>query len=188
MTNYKQVFYAPNQITLLRLILIPFVMLAILYGQDPVAFILVLVAGISDGVDGMLARRLGQQTALGTFLDPIADKLLLTSAFITLNFTGQIPLWLLILILSRDVLLLVTALVIILTTSLKHFPPSNVGKISTMSQITTVLLVLFVQFQPAAWILWVQQASIYVTAVLTIASGLHYTFRTAERLRQIDRA
>ncbi|OFV95532.1 MAG: CDP-diacylglycerol--glycerol-3-phosphate 3-phosphatidyltransferase [Acidobacteria bacterium RIFCSPLOWO2_12_FULL_54_10] len=188
MTYFKQVFYAPNQITLLRLILIPFVILAILYQEYPTAFGLVLLGGISDGVDGMLARRLGQQTALGTFLDPIADKLLLTSAFITLQVAGLIPLWLLILILSRDVLMLITALVIILTTSLKNFPPSYVGKISTMFQIATVLLTLLVQFEPVTWVHWLQNASIYVTAALTIASGLHYTFRTADRLRNIDRA
>ena len=188
MANFKQVFYAPNQITLLRLIFIPFVILAILYAHYQVAFALVLVAGISDGIDGLLARWLKQQTTLGTYLDPIADKLLLSSAFLTLGLAGQIPLWLVILVLSRDVLMLATALVMILTTSLKSFPPSVYGKANTLAQVATVLLTLLVLIQPQELLRWLQQAGIYATATLTVVSGLHYVFHTAERLRHVERA
>src|SRR3990172_8575216 len=95
-----QFFYPSNQLTLLRLVFIPFVILSILYGQYRSAFILVLIAGLSDGMDGLLARRLGQQTTLGKILDPLADKLLLNSCFAALAATRLIPLWLVILVLS----------------------------------------------------------------------------------------
>src|SRR3989338_7947065 len=135
MKNLKQVFYAPNQLTLLRLVFIPFVILSIVVGQYGTAFVLVLIAGVSDVLDGVLARRLGQQTTLGTYLDPIADKLLLSSSFVVLGMAGQIPLWLVILVLSRDVIILSTVLVMILTTPLRTFPPSLYGKANTVAQI-----------------------------------------------------
>src|SRR5450759_1309942 len=93
MQNLRQVLYAPNQLTLLRLLFIPPVIICILYGHYRAAFALVLIAGASDGLDGLLARRLGQQTTLGTYLDPIADKLMLGSSFVALGVAGQIPLW-----------------------------------------------------------------------------------------------
>src|SRR4030067_2365348 len=95
-----QFFYPSNQLTLLRLVFIPFVILSILYGQYRPAFVLVLIAGLSDGMDGLLARRLGQQTTLGTILDPLADKLLLNSAFVALGVAEPLPLWLRLLVFS----------------------------------------------------------------------------------------
>src|SRR3972149_2611822 len=112
-----QFFYPSNQLTLLRLVFIPFVILAILYGQYRTAFVLVLIAGLSDGMDGLLARRLGQQTTLGTILDPLADKLLLNSPFVAFGVAQQLPLWLVILVLSRDVIIITISLVMILTTT-----------------------------------------------------------------------
>ncbi|MBI3896528.1 MAG: CDP-alcohol phosphatidyltransferase family protein [Acidobacteria bacterium] len=188
MTSFKQVFYAPNQITLLRLIFIPFVIVAILYGRYRVAFALVLIAGVSDGIDGLLARWLNQQTTIGTYLDPITDKLLLSSAFLTLGLVQQIPLWLVILVLSRDVIILVTALVMILTTSIRSFSPSLYSKANTVAQVATVLLTLLVLVQSYDVLRWLQQAGIYATAALTVVSGLHYVFITAERLRHFERA
>src|SRR3970040_1991666 len=119
-----QFFYPSNQLTLLRLVFIPFVILSILYGQYRAAFLLVLIAGISDGMDGLLARRLGEETTRGQYLDPIADKLLLNSAIVALAAAQQIPLWLMILVLSRDVIIVTTSLVMILATDHKLFPPS----------------------------------------------------------------
>src|SRR5262249_17536934 len=128
MQNLRQVLYAPNQLTLLRLVFIPPVIVLIIYGHYRAAFVLVLIAGISDGFDGVLARRLGQQTTLGTYLDPIADKFLLSSSFVALGFSGRIPLWLVILVISRDIIIMVTVLLILLTTSLRNFRPSLFGK------------------------------------------------------------
>ena len=188
MQNLKQVFYAPNQLTILRLIFIPFVILSIFLGQYGTAFVLVLIAGISDGLDGLLARRLGQQTTLGMYLDPIADKLLLSSSFVALGLAHQIPHWVVILVLSRDVISLATALVLILTTSLRPPPPSLYGKINTFAQVATVLLTLLLLLYSLEALRWLQQAAVYCTATFTVVSGLHYAFATAERLRNMERA
>jgi cardiolipin synthase (CMP-forming) len=188
MPRFKQVLYAPNQLTLLRLIFIPFVIVSIVVGAYGTAFALVLVAGISDGLDGLLARRLGQQTDLGTYLDPIADKLLLTSSFVALGLDGRIPLWLVILVLSRDVIILVTALVMVLTTSLRSFPPSLYGKINTIGQVATVLATLLLLLYAHAVLRWLQLGAVYTTAAFTVISGLHYAFRTADQLRRLERA
>jgi cardiolipin synthase len=187
MQNLKQVFYAPNQLTLLRLIFIPFVILSIVVAAYGTAFALVLIAGITDGLDGVLARRLKQQTTLGMYLDPIADKLLLTSSFVVLALERQIPLWLVILVLSRDLILLTTALVLILTTSMRTFRPSLYGKINTVAQVITVLATLLGLMYPSAALRGLQQAALYTTAIFTVVSGLHYLFNTAERLRGLER-
>jgi cardiolipin synthase len=184
MRNLGQFFYPSNQLTLLRLVFIPFVIISILYGQYRTAFILVLIAGLSDGMDGLLARRLGQQTTLGRFLDPLADKLLLNSAFVALGFAHQIiPLWLVILVLSRDVLSVTISLVMMLASDHKPPLPSFYGKANTVAQVATVLLTLFVLTVPNEILAGLQVMGIYCTAVLTIASGLQYAYQTAERLR-----
>src|ERR1019366_1660818 len=149
MRNLRQVLYAPNQLTLLRMVFIPPVISFILYGHYRAAFILVLIAGTSDGMDGLLARRLGQQTTLGTYLDPIADKLLLSSSFVALGVARQIPLWLVILVLSRDVIIMVTVLVMLLATPLRNFRPSLYGKANTVAQIGTVLATLMALMIPS---------------------------------------
>jgi cardiolipin synthase (CMP-forming) len=181
-----QFFYPSNQLTLLRLVFIPFVILSILYGQYRTAFVLVLVAGLSDGMDGLLARRLGQQTTLGSFLDPLADKLLLNSAFTALGVTKQIPLWVVILVLSRDVIIITISLAMMLTTTHRPFAPSLYGKANTVAQIATVLLTLFVLVLPNGILATLQVIGIYCTAALTVASGLQYASRTAEQLRGVD--
>lgn len=187
MQNLKQVFYAPNQLTLLRLIFIPFVIVSIVVEAYGTAFALVLIAGITDGLDGVLARRLKQQTTLGTYLDPIADKLLLTASFVALGLELRIPLWLVILVLSRDVIILATALVMILTTAMRSFRPSIYGKINTVAQVATVLVTLLLLLYPSAALGGLQQAAVYATATFTVVSGLHYAFDTAERLRHLER-
>ena len=178
-----QFFYPSNQLSLLRLVFIPFVILSILYGQYRTAFILVLIAGMTDGMDGLLARRLGQQTTLGSILDPLADKLLLNSAFVALGVARQLPLWLVILVLSRDVIIITISLVMILTTSHKPFPATFYSKANTEAQVATVLLTLIVLIVPGEFLAGMQLAGIYSTAGLTIASGLQYASRAAERLR-----
>lgn len=183
-----QFFYPSNQLTLLRLVFIPFVILSILYDQYRAAFILVCIAGLTDAMDGLLARRLGQQTSLGTYLDPIADKLLLNSAIVALAVAQHIPLWLMILVLSRDVIIVTTSLVIILATPHRLFPPSVYGKATTAAQVTTVLLTLVALILPFEILYWVQQGGIYVTTALTVTSGLQYAWITAEGLRGVESA
>ena len=183
-----QFFYPSNQLTLLRLVFIPFVILSIVYDRYQAAFVLVLIAGITDGMDGLLARRLGQQTTLGKYLDPIADKLLLNSAFLALAAVGAIPLWLVILVLSRDVIMVTTSVVIILATTQRLFPPSLSGKASTLAQVATVLLTLSALLLPLGPLVVLQQVGVYTAAALTIVSGLQYAWLTAERLRGAERA
>ena len=187
MGKLVQVLYPSNQLTLLRLIFIPFIILSILYEQHAAAFVLVLIAGVTDGMDGLLARRLRQQTTLGTYLDPIADKLLLSSAFVTLGVVRQIPAWLVILVLSRDVIILATVLVMILTTPIRIFPPSVYGKANTTAQIATVMVTLAALLSPMQWLHWLQEVGIYCTAAFTVVSGLQYAITTAERLRHAER-
>ncbi len=188
MQHLKQILYAPNQLTLLRLVFIPPVILFILYADYSSALVLVLLAGLTDGLDGLLARRLSQQTTLGTYLDPVADKLLLSSSFVALGVVQELPLWLLILVLSRDTIILATVLVLVLTTSLRSFQPSVYGKANTLAQITTVVLTLAVLQYSGEVLRWLQQAGVYSTAALTVVSGLHYAFATAEKLRRMDQS
>ena len=188
MQHLKQMLYAPNQLTLLRLVFIPPVILFILYGDYSTALLLVLLAGITDGLDGLLARRLHQQTTLGTYLDPVADKLLLSSSFVALGVVHELPLWLLILVLSRDTIILATVLVVVLTTSMRSFQPSIYGKANTLAQLATVVLTLAVLRNPGEALRWLQQVGVYATAILTVVSGLHYAYVTAENLRRMDTA
>jgi cardiolipin synthase (CMP-forming) len=179
------ILYPSNQITVLRMVLVPFVILAILYGKFHAAFYLVLVAGLTDGIDGLLARKLGQQSTLGRYLDPIADKLLLNSCLLALTAIHQIPLWLAIMVLSRDVIILMTSLALILTSRGVN-PPSLTGKAATAAMIVTVLLTLLQNLWPATLLLTGQQVGCYIAAVLTIVSGLQYAWQTGERLRATE--
>ena len=188
LTRHSSLLYAPNQLTLLRLVFIPPVIVLILYGHYRTAFVLVLIAGGSDGLDGLLARRLGQQTTLGTYLDPIADKLLLSSSFVALGVAAQLPLWLVILVSSRDVIILATVLVMVLTTPLRTFRPSIYGKANTVAQICTVLATLLVLSSNLGALRWLMVAGVYSTAAFTVLSGLHYALATAARLRAMDRS
>ena len=143
----SQLLTPANQITILRMAFIPVFVILLLYHHLGWAFFVFLLAGISDGLDGLMARWLQQKTSLGALLDPIADKLLLTTAFVVLSIKdldlpNLIPLWLTILVLSRDVVLLVSTLVILLITGHRNFPPSIFGKATTLIQIITLTLPL----------------------------------------------
>ncbi|HZC65828.1 MAG TPA: CDP-alcohol phosphatidyltransferase family protein, partial [Candidatus Dormibacteraeota bacterium] len=137
-----RIFTVPNQITLLRLGFLPLFLVSIAYDHYGWALLILVVAGLSDGVDGLLARSLNQSSSLGAYLDPIADKLLLSSSFVILAFKHQIDLWLMIFVLSRDVTILVVAVVILLMFGYRPFPPSIFGKLNTFFQIVMVFSVL----------------------------------------------
>src|ERR1700726_2482567 len=132
------IWTVPNQITLLRLGFLPFFLILISYEQYRWALLVLVVAGLSDAVDGLLARKLNQRSALGAYLDPLADKLLLSSSFIILAFKQQLAWWLTILVLSRDILILTGAAVILLGAGYRPFPPSFLGKLTPASQIIFV--------------------------------------------------
>ena len=121
----------PNQITFLRLGFLPFFLILISYEHYKWALLVLVLAGLSDAIDGLLARQLNQRSALGAYLDPIADKLLLSSSFIILAFKQKLAWWLTIIVLSRDVMILIVAVVILLICGYRPFPPSVYGKLTT---------------------------------------------------------
>ena len=137
----------PNFITLLRLAMLPFFLMAISNGSFGLALGIFVAAGISDGIDGFLARRFDMRSALGAYLDPIADKLMLMSSYVFLSIPSypgihKIPFWLVVMVLSRDLLMLTVALLMILTAHGRSFRPTWVGKVTTVTLIVNVLFVL----------------------------------------------
>ena len=177
-----RIFTVPNQITLLRLGFLPLFLVSIAYDHYGWALLILVVAGLSDGVDGLLARSLNQSSSLGAYLDPIADKLLLSSSFVILAFKQQIDLWLMIFVLSRDVTILVVAVVILLMFGYRPFPPSIFGKLNTFFQIVMVFSVLLRAAYPQARVTTINHILMYTVATLTVVSALHYSFIVARSL------
>src|SRR5437899_2382940 len=126
---------APNLLTVARLLLAPFILWTIASGRHRVALALFVVAALTDGLDGLLARRFRQITAIGAYLDPIADKVLLSGAYLSLAAAGSVPWWLVAVIFGRDVLLLISSGVALVFTKFRQFEPSVWGKASTFVQI-----------------------------------------------------
>ena len=172
----------PNFITLVRLAALPFFLLCISDGRFGLALGIFVAAGLSDGVDGFLARRFDMKSALGAYLDPIADKLLLMSSYLFLAIPSypalvKVPVWLAVLVLSRDFLMLLVGLLLILTAGMKRFPPTWAGKVTTVTQIATVLIVLCAN-------LWSLPRELLLiafgaTASVTVFSGFDYVHRVA---------
>lgn len=163
----------PNIITIARLICVPVIIYAMLLGALDVAFLLFLAAGISDGVDGFIARRYNQRSKLGAYIDPVADKLLLVSTFIMLGFIEALPLWLIITVVSRDVLIIAAVVLSSLTHNPVEMKPIFVSKANTAMQVVLLVVVLAqlslgVAFGPLVDIL------ILVVALLTVLSGAAY--------------
>jgi cardiolipin synthase len=183
----RQLLTAPNQLTLLRLIFVPFIVIAILDRNYGLALALLLAAGISDVLDGLLARRLHQQTTLGQYLDPIADKLLLSSLFLVLSFVGQIPWRYTVLVFSRDICILVTAAVLYAIMGLRDFRPSVFGKANTVAQVATLFFVLLLTVNADTWVAVARRIGLYSTFAFTLLSGIHYVFLVGARLRRLDR-
>ena len=178
----SRILTVPNQITFLRLGFLPFFIIMIFYQHYTWALGFLLVAGMTDGLDGLLARTLNQKTSLGAYLDPIADKLLLSSSFVALALEGQIRWWLTILVLGRDILILVTAAVILATIGYRRFPPSIFGKITTTLQILLVFAVLLAIVTHSGTIAFIRQGLVYLVAGFTVFSGFHYSVVVARRL------
>ncbi|HKV27768.1 MAG TPA: CDP-alcohol phosphatidyltransferase family protein [Candidatus Acidoferrales bacterium] len=178
----KRIFTVPNQLTFLRLGFLPFFIIAIRYSRYDWALALLIVAGLSDGLDGLLARKLNQKTQLGSFLDPIADKLLLSSSYLMLAFKGKIAWWLAILVLGRDVLILVACAVILLVAGYMTFPPSIFGKLNTTFQVLLVLVVILMALVQNPALRVSRVLLIYLVAAFTIISGFHYSATVARKL------
>lgn len=177
-----RIWTVPNQITLLRLGFLPFFLILISYERYKWALLVLVVAGFSDGIDGLLARTLNQRSALGAYLDPIADKLLLSSSFIILAFKKEIAWWLTIMVFSRDILILIVAVVILLVSGYRPFPPSIWGKFTTACEILLVFAVVLSVAYPALPLSLAKRILVYAVAFLSAFSGFHYSFTTARRI------
>jgi cardiolipin synthase (CMP-forming) len=179
----NQFWTAPNQLTLLRLIFIPFVITNVLDDNWRWALGLLVLAGLSDALDGWLARVLNQRTLLGQYLDPIADKLLLSSLFLVLSIAKRIPWKYTVLVLSRDVCILATAMALYATVAFRDFRPSIFGKINTVCQIGAIFFVVLAQVVVTPSVAILEKLFLYATFAFTLVSGIQYILLTGRRLR-----
>jgi cardiolipin synthase len=166
--------HIPNLLSLARLALAPYVFVLLVRREYRTVLVLFAIAGLTDFLDGLAARKFGSTSRLGAGLDPVADKVLLSGTFLTLALTGAIEAWVAAVVLGRDVLILATAVVLYLAKSRRSFPPSIWGKISTLVQIAFVLVIVG-QVGGAIFI-----ALKWATVVLAVVSGADYA-RTASR-------
>ncbi len=179
----SQLLTAPNQLTLLRMVFVPFIVIHLVDGHYLWALVVFVIAGFSDGLDGQLARRLHQQTLLGQYLDPIADKLLLSTMFLVLSILHKIQWKYTVVVFSRDVSILAASAVLFAIAGLRDFRPSIFGKANTISQICAVFFVLLHEINPARWI-WIARVEfLRATFIFTIVSALHYVILVQQRLR-----
>jgi len=182
--NLRQILTAPNQLTLLRMIFLPFIVINVVKADYKWALGLFVLAGLSDGLDGLLARTLHQQTLLGQYLDPIADKLLMSTMFLVLSIEKQIAWKYTIVVFSRDVSILIISGVLFMIAGLRDFRPSIFGKANTCAQIGAVFFVLLLH---VLTIRAVQIASIVflrATFFFTIISAVHYALLVQQRLHE----
>ncbi len=177
-----QFFYLPNQLTLLRMVFLPLIVLSLLGGHNGWALALFVAAGVSDTLDGQLARRLHQQTTLGQYLDPVADKMLLSTMFLVLSVLHRIPWKFTVVVFGRDVSILIASAVLYVAANLRDFSPSVFGKANTTSQVLAVFFVLLLPVYRAEWIYIARLLALWATFVFTIISGVHYAFLGAQRL------
>ena len=172
---------APNLLSLTRICMAPFLVSAILDNHYALTFGLFVVAGLTDALDGLLARLLKQRTMLGQYLDPVADKLLLSTLFLVLTYKQLIPGRVTALVLGRDVGILVVAAILYAAAGRREFRPSIFGKGNTLAQVAAVAAVIFYQLDAAPWVSSCRTLALDATMVLTVASGLHYSWMAARR-------
>jgi cardiolipin synthase len=184
----SQLLTAPNQLTLLRMGFVPFIVINLVAGHYKLALILFVLAGMSDGLDGLLARTLKQQTVLGQYLDPIADKLLLSTMFMVLAILHKIAWKYTVLVFSRDISILFASAVLYAIAGLRDFRPSIFGKANTFAQVAAVFFVLLFQVQHTRWIWITQTTFLHATVGFTIVSAMHYVLLVGQRLRAANHA
>lgn len=172
---------APNLLTLLRICLAPFLVAAILERHYAVGFCLFVVAGLTDALDGLLARALEQRSMIGHYLDPVADKLLLSTLFLVLWHQNLMPTTVTVLVFGRDVGILLVAAILYAAAGRREFHPSVFGKANTLAQIGSVAAVILYQLTTARWVADLRTIMIDATMALTVISGLHYAWIVSRR-------
>ena len=182
MRFFKQFGATPNLLTLARLFIIPFLIINILDGRWKLAFALIMLAGVSDGLDGLMARWLKQHTTLGLYLDPIADKLMLSTLFVVLTHVGQIPRYVTVLVFSRDLGILLIATLLFATNTLRDFRPSLFGKLSTFVQIVAVVCVMGSHVFNVPYIQQIDRLLLRTIAVLAPLSAAQYAWLVIQRI------
>ena len=179
----SRVITIPNFLTVVRLGLIPLVLLSMHGGDLRRALLLFLAASFTDTLDGLLARLLKQKTLVGMYLDPIADKLLISSSFLVLAWIGEVP-WIVTgLVLARDVAIIAVAAIVASLTRLKRFPPTMLGKLNTTAQMAAIFVVLLAAVYGSGWLVGLRRVLMWVTPALAFASGVQYAIRTSRVLR-----
>ena len=174
-----------NQLTLLRVVLIPAFVILVIYGYLGWALVVFATAGLTDALDGLLARWSGQRTSLGAWLDPMADKLLLVTTFVVLTIPGlglanRLPIWLTVLIISRDVVIVLTVAIVNLAIGPRTFRPSIYGKAATATYIVTAVIAMF--FNYLGYHSLFVEVCIYASLAITLISGLHYIRHAARTM------
>jgi cardiolipin synthase (CMP-forming) len=169
-----------NQLTILRIVLIPAFVLLVVDGRLGAALLVFITAGATDALDGLIARLAGQRTSLGAWLDPMADKLLLVTTFIVLTLpaiplTNHLPLWLTVVVISRDVVILAVVAIVNLAIGPRTFRPSMLGKATTAVFIVTSVVIMYFNFRRETSFL--VDAGIWISGVLTVVSAADYFFR-----------
>ena len=180
--NFRQILTAPNQLTLLRMIFLPFIVINVVKHDFKWALALFILAGMSDGLDGLLARTLHQQTLLGQYLDPIADKLLMSTMFLVLSIEGMIPWKYTVVVFSRDVSILLISGVLFMIAGLRDFRPSIFGKANTFAQVAAIFFVLLLPVEPIGWVWIARTIFLRATFIFTIVSAVHYALLVQHRL------
>lgn len=175
-------FNLANLFTLVRLALVPYVIGAILNGQHGRALALFFVAAVTDAIDGALARSYGLESQVGAYLDPIADKCLLSGIFLALGATGTVPWWFVAVVFGRDIYILLAAITVMALTKVRRFPPSVWGKFSTFVQIATAVTWMVKNIWPGPVLQAIASAMLWVCMASTIWSGIHYTLRGKQTL------
>ncbi len=183
MPDLRQFRAAPNLLTMLRLFTLPFLVIEILDAHWKLAFLLLWVAGISDGLDGLIARWLKQQTTLGQYLDPVADKALLSTLFLVLTHVAVIPRYVTVLVFSRDLGILLISALLYVTNTLRDFRPSWLGKLNTLLQILGVLVVMTVQVIPGSGLAETKYVLLRAIAVLAPISAAQYAWLVLRRVQ-----
>lgn len=186
MSRLTSTISIPNILTLVRILLTPVLVILLLRDLFSMALLVFAIAGISDGLDGLIARYLNQRTTLGAYLDPAADKLLLISSFVALAILGVIPAWLTVIVIARDVIIMLGLAIFILTEKQYEINPTLASKCTTTAQILTVLISLYDPTHVKIAMLY--PALLWSTAILTILSGLHYIYIGMNILQETNNA